>query len=246
MPCHRRTSPPAISIRVCYTSYMSASSETREWVEGLPADTWFRGSAVPHKSTVVRSVLSRLLNEPDPIIGRASHGVYWRQRPPRDPWYGKLPSVTANVWAMLSPDGAGYARANALWQVGWATQVPIRPVVAVPYRNLTPPVLSRGPTPVFQVRYNLRRRELNWNEATLLEAAQSFVFASRRPWKYLLERAAHPGWMVRGAPIRKKMLLWAAETEPPPKRALRTSGDRSFEAVMARLERDLPDIMESA
>lgn len=242
--------------REWYDSYMSsrtagpdrrsASSVAHAWIEALPAGTWFRSAAVPGERHVVRNVLSRLMAEDRPIIGRVAPSVYWRQPPPRDPSYGKVPILTALAKSVLAPPGSGYASWCALRRVGWCRQVPYRTTIAVPYRNLTPPVLPYGPPITFAERHNGRRRDLNWNEATLLEAAMSSGPADYRDWNHaMLSFDWANGWMKQGMPIRKDVFLWAAEAENPLTKWPAGEGYKSFDAVIDRLAANLPEIVDA-
>lgn len=120
--------------------------------------------------------------------------------------------------------------------------MPYRTTVAVPYRNLTPPECPLGPPLTFAYRSNQRRRELNWNEATLLEAALRSHLADYHNWDHamwlLLESN---GWMQRRFPIRRSQFLWAAETEPPPDGKAGSYQDSAFRSVMTRLASDMPE-----
>lgn len=224
----------------------SLSGAAREWIEQLPAGTWFRAAAVPGPKHVVHNVLSRLLAVNLPIIGRAARGIYWRQPPPSARQYGKAPIFTDAADSVFAPPGSGYADFCALSRIGWSTQVPYRTTIAVPYRNLTPPKMPVGPPLRFVERSNERRRDLNWNEANLLEAAKSVAAADYHSWDHamwLLTEAN--GWMKQGEPIRKEMLLWASETEPPGRRwPFDGTGDRAFGVIIARLTDELPDLLE--
>lgn len=227
--------------------HQSLSGAVRSWVESLPAGTWFRTSAVPGPRHVVRNVLSRLVSGATPIIGRAARGIYWRQPPPAARRYGSMPLVLDEAASVLGPPGSCYADFGALSLIGWSTQMPYRATLAVPYRNLTPPALPVSAPVGFVERSNMRRRSLNWNEANLLEAAKSAAAADWHSWEHamwLLTEAN--GWMKQCEPIRKQMLMWAAETEP----TRRTwpgggEGDKAFDAVMARLSDGLPHIVEA-
>ena len=243
----------------CYYSYMtsamvsagvgrqSLSRIAREWIENLPSGTWFRTTAVPGPRQIARNILSRLMSADLPIIGRAARGVYWRQPPPADRQYGKVPIFTEAADSVLAPPGSSYAGFCALSRIGWSTQVPYRTTIAVPYRNITPPKMPVGPPMRFVERSNTRRRDLNWNEANLLEAARSALRADYHNWDHamwLLTEAN--GWMKQGEPIRKDLLLWAAETEPLERGwAGCEHSDKSFGAIIARLSVDLPDLVEA-
>ena len=224
----------------------SVSSAARDWIEALPASTWFRSAAVPGERHVVRNVLARLMAADRPIIGHLAPGVYWRQPSPRDPSHGVAPILDYPAKSVLGPPGSGYANWSALRHVGWCRQVPNKTTIAVPYRNLTPPVLPYGPPIRFVERHNKRRRDLNWNEATLLEAALSSGPADYRSWDHAMQYFDEAnGWMKPGTPIRKDVFLWAAETESPPAKWPAGEGYKSFDAVIGRLAADLPDIVEA-
>ncbi len=249
-------SPTKTRSRLWYDSYMnssavgagrlSASGTARAWIEALPAGTWFRSAAVPGKRHVVRNVLSRLMAVERPIIGRVAPSVYWRQPPPRHPRYGKAPILTHSADSVLAPPGSGYAGRNALHRIGWCRQMPYRTTIAIPYRNLTPPPSPSGPPVLFVERHNRRRRELNWNEATLLEAALSSGPADYRGWDHAMSYFDWAnGWMKQGAPIRKDAFLWAAEAENPQTKWPAGEGYNSFDSVIGRLAADLPDIVKA-
>lgn len=225
---------------------VSASGIARAWIQALPAGSWFRSAAVPGERHVVRNVLSRLMAADRPIIGRLAPSIYWRQPPPLDLDYGMVPPLDYAAKSVLAPHGSGYARWCALRQVGWCRQVPRRTEIAVPYRNLTPPDLPDSPQIVFIERHNRRRRDLNWNEATLIEAALSSGPADYRGWDHAMQYFSEAnGWMKQGMPIRKDRFLWAAAAENPPSNWPAGQGHNSFEAVVARLAADLPDIVDA-
>lgn len=228
-------------------SRMSMSAAARGWIESLPAGTWFRSAAVPGPKHVARNVLSRLMATETPVIGRAANGIYWRQPPPCDASYGMLPTLTHAADSVLAPAGSGYADHSALSHIGWSRQTPARTTIAVPYRNLTPPGLPIGPPVRFIERSNRRRRELNWNEATLLEAARSSGPADYSDWDHAMWCLTEAnGWMKQDAPIRRDLLLWAARGEPQARSWPAGEGDRSFEAVICRLDESLPALLGPA
>ena len=224
-------------------SPVSQSGAARYWVEQLPAGTWFRAAAVPGPKHIAHNTLSRLLAADLPIIGRVAHSIYWRQPPPASRLYGRVPIFTHGADSVLAPSGSGYADFCALARLGWSTQWPYRTTIAVPYRNLTPPTGCRpGPPVRFAERSNVRRRKLNWNEATLLEAARYSSSADYHNWDHamwLLTEAN--GWMKQGEPIRKEVIMWAAETETTDRGPLRLENRQAFDAVVSGLAADLPD-----
>ncbi|WP_419947227.1 hypothetical protein [Candidatus Poriferisodalis sp.] len=227
-------------------SHLSLSGTAREWIEQLPASAWFRAAAVPGPKHIVHNVLSRLLAADFPIIGRAARGIYWRQPPPSAHQYGKAPVFTDAADSVLAPPGSSYAGFCALSRLGWSTQVPYRTTIAIPYRNLTPPTLPTGPPVRFVERSNERRRDLNWNEANLLEAAKAAAAADYQDWEYAMWLLGEAnGWMKPGEPVRKERLLWASETEPPGRRwPFDGDGDRAFGVVIGRLADELPELLE--
>lgn len=146
----------------------------------------------------------------------------------------------------MAPPGSGYADWCALNTVGWSAQVPARTLVAVPHRNLKPPTMPlKGLEFAYAHRPNGRRRALNWNEATLLEAARAFGASDCRSWDAAMESILHRnGRMKPNTPINRGRLLWAAEAEAFKPGWPAGEGDGSFGAVMARLGSDLLDVVE--
>lgn len=228
--------------------HASHAAAARAWIESLPDETWFRTAAVPGPRDIVRNVLTRLLKANLPIIGRAARGLYWRQPPPADDLYGHRPLITETVMPLLAPPGSSYADVSALNRLGWSSQIPYRTTFAVPYRNRTPPTLPRsGPPFRYAERSNKRRRQLNWNEANILEAAAHANRADFHDWEHAIRllREAN-GWMKRGDPVRKERVLWAAETEPPLRGSTLSRSDNQARAAALRvLARDLPDVMDA-
>ena len=224
----------------------SAAETAREWVTSLQPDTWFSVPAVPGPQHVVNTLLHRMMAEERPIIGRASRGLYWRQHPPVSGMYGQVPVLVPPPHSAMAPPGSGYADWCALNAVGWSTQVPARTLVAVPHRNLKPPKMPlKGLEFAYAHRPNERRRDLNWNEATLLEAARAFGASDCRSWDAAMRSILHHnGRMKPNTPINRDRLLWAAETEVFKPRWPTGEGDKSFDAVMSRLGSDLPDVVE--
>ena len=110
-----------------------------------------------------------------------------------------------------------------------------------------PPRIRLGGTyPQFKERSNRRRRELNWNEANLLESARFAARADYHSWDHAIWLLVEAnGWMKHGAPICKQRVLWSAETEPRSRGSvLSDSENRGFAETLTRLKRDLPDIVE--
>ena len=202
---------------------------------------WFKPSSVPGPRNAVYVMLHRMLKEELPIIGRAGRGIYWRQHPPDHMLYGYPP--TQSVAFVVAPQGSGWADFSALSTLGWTTQVPSRLAVAVTVRGLKPPAMhDKGRTPIYKYRPNGRRLELNWGEATLLDAARSFAASDCPTWDYAMERlvSVHPS-SVDDSTIEKDKVLWAATTERFIQKWVEKGTYYSFASVVDRLKADMPD-----
>ena len=207
----------------------------------LPGGTWFKASSVPGPRSAVYTMLHRMLAEQYPIIGRAARGIYWRQHPPEHILYGALP--TTPVAVAVAPAGSGWSDWSALSALGWTTQLPLRYSVAVPVRGIKPPAMFRqGITPIYVYRPNRRRLELNWGEATLLDAARSFGASDCLSWDHAMTSLRSVSVERLGdSTIEKDKVLWAAETERFVSRWPAGEGPHSFAAVIGRLRSDMPD-----
>lgn len=207
----------------------------------LRAGTWFKASWVPGPRGAVHTMLHRMLSEPYPIIGRAARGIYWRQYPPEHILYGLMPSTPVAV--AVAPAGSGWSDWSALVALGWTTQHPVQQSVAVPVRGLTPPKMPhRGVTPVYVFRPNQRRLELNWGEATLLDAARSFGGSDCLSWDHAMQNLIETGTeALADTIIEKDKVMWAAETERFVPRWPAGEGPRSFGAVIEKLQADMPE-----
>lgn len=222
--------------------------DARDWITALPPWTIFRVDAVPGAPAAARSLLSRLVAAERPVVGRIARGLYYREPPPAHHAYRRPSLSEARMAQAYLPTGSGLAGYSALEAVGWTTQIPVRMSFALTRRGLRPPGFLARP-PEIVARSNLRRNRLTWHEVTLLEAARAFPLCDRADWDEALFWLREVACLRGGtsALIRKDALLWAAETErarrhwtvPP------DSPDR-FEAVMARLDRDLPDRLPKA
>jgi len=207
----------------------------------LPGGTWFKPSSVPGPRAAVHTMLHRMLAEPCPIIGRAGRGIYWRQHPPEHILHGALP--TTPVAVAVAPAGSGWSDWSALSALGWTTQIPVRHSVAVPVRGIKPPAMFRqGITPVYVFRPNRRRLELNWGEATLLDAARSFGASDCLSWDHAMTNLISVGASaLADTTVDRDKVMWAAETERFVPRWPAGEGSDSFGAVIGRLQSDMPD-----
>ncbi len=218
----------------------------REWIVGLPVGTWFTVPAVPAPKQIVNDLIKRLLADAPSIIGRAARGLYWRQPPSISSLHGLVPRINSSFYWAAAPPGSGYADWNALLALGWGTQVPVQVEIAVPIRNLVPPRMPlKGEEVGYKHRPNPRRRDLNWNEATLLEGARSCGAADPRLWGSAISGIVEGNWKYKPrTPINKERLLWAAESERADSKWPAGKGEMSFGSVVSMLASDLPDVTE--
>lgn len=219
-----------------------ATDLVRAWVESLPPRQWFHLREVPGQAEEARAVLGLLSEGDAPLVSREAEDIYWRRTNSRLD-YTCPPLLIGHAKSVLAPPGSSYATYNALHYLSWSTQVPCRTTMAVPYMGLTPPGLPEACPVQYEERTNLRRRELNWNEANLLEAAKYSIYGDYLDWDYAMcTFRLWNGWMKPDVPLRKKVFLWAAETEPDVDDGC-DYGDcwRSFPRTLERLRRDLPE-----
>ena len=219
----------------------TVTADSEDWIVSLPGGTWFKASSVPGPRGAVHTMLYRMIAEPTPIIGRAARGIYWRQHPPDHILHGLMPNTPVAV--AVAPAGSGWSDWSALVALRWSTQYPIQHSVAVPVRGIKPPSMPhRGVTPIYAYRPNRRRLELNWGEATLLDAARSFGGSDCRSWDDAMERLANVGTRaLADTTIEKDKVMWAAVTERFVSKWPAGEGPRAFGTVMARLRSDMPD-----
>jgi len=219
----------------------TVTADSEDWIVDLPGGTWFKASSVPGPRSAVYTMLHRMLAEPSPIVGRAARGIYWRQHPPEHILYGALP--TTPVAVAVAPAGSGWSDWSALSALGWTTQLPLRYSVAVPVRGIKPPAMFRqGITPIYVYRPSRRRLELNWGEATLLDAARSFGASDCLSWDHAMTNLRSVSVERLGDSIvEKDKVMWAAETERFVSRWPAGEGPYSFSAVIGRLRSDMPD-----
>ncbi len=87
---------------------------------------------------------------------------------------------------------------------------------------------------------------MNWNEATLLEAALSSGAADYRDWDQAMQYLGEAnGWMKQGMPIRREVFLWVSAAENPPSEWPAGQGYNSFRSVIDRLAANLPEIVDA-
>lgn len=224
----------------------NATGIARGWILNLPAGTWFSVPAVPAPKRVVNNLLSRMLAEERPVIGRAARGLYWRQHPPATGRHGRPPRRDVACLSVACPQGSGYADWDALFALGWSTQMPARTIIATPHRNLKPPTMRLpGEQWTYLHRPNQRRRDLNWNEATLLEGASAFAAASHGTWEEKIGRLINgecPG-LKPYTMISMRKVERVAETEKALHRWPAGEDDLGVRHVIGRLVADLPEVV---
>ena len=103
-------------------------------------------------------------------------------------------------------------------------------------------MFRQGITPIYVFRPNRRRLELNWGEATLLDAARSFGASDCLSWDHALTSLKNTSAeSLGGASIEKDKVMWAAKTERFVPRWPAGEGPHAFGAVIGRLQSDMPD-----
>ena len=223
----------------------AAATEARQWIDSLPPYTTFRTDAVPGPRSVVHPLLTRMLRKDRPTITRLARGLYQRQPPPVHPLYGRPHIDSVQMGRAYLPSGAGLAGLSALHAFGWTTQWPARTTFAVPYahRGTTPAFLGRRP-PRYVVRHNHRRLKLTWHEVSLLEACLEFAMTDTHNWNHAMHKLLLRTTGRRGGLLRRGVFLHAAETEPHAEQSASSGAYTSFEAVVKRLGRDLPAVLD--
>lgn len=146
----------------------------------------------------------------------------------------------------MAPSGSGWARWSALGAFHWSTQGPVQHSVAVPVRGLSAPQLAhRGVTPVYVYRPNQRRLDLNWGEATLLDAVRSYDGRDEYiSWDDALLNllAVHPD-AIESTVIERDKVLWAAETERFRPKWPDVAEPGAFKSLIRRLQSDMPEVV---
>ncbi len=179
-----------------------------KWLDQVPADSFFAASDVPGDATAVHPLLSRLAADPQSDIARVKNGLYWKR--PAAGVLGIRPNGPAPRSAGIAAAGrgAGLAGDSAVNALGWSTQVPATPSVAVVGR---PPKGVRGVR--FVSRSNLARLELTAAEVTLLEALR-VSHANLDIDPSLIPKALRS--MAAAGTVRLDRLITAAQSDRAP------------------------------
>ncbi len=188
----------------------SQNARAVDWVLGLDYGRWFYTHEVPGAPQIVYPVLSRLCKDKNTGVKRVAKGLYWRGWPSSNPQHWRTPKYQI-AGLLLAGPGAGLGSWSALHALRWTTQSPVVSLLT----TLRKPH-SRLPSSVrFTVNRNQRRKELNWNEVTILEGVHMFEW-SEEPWHECLS-ASRRGLSQYHLPsidtIHPDKLVWAAETE---------------------------------
>ena len=155
-------------------------SSVRDWVLAREPGSCFTSSEVPGKPETVAVTLSRLAGSGGPIV-RARRGIYWRRSP--DTRFGSSAPDPEEVALLAAGSGAGPAGASAANRIGFSTQVPRRPHLAVIGR------IPKGlPGVRFTSRSNPHRILLSPIEVAVLEAVRDFDRHSEVAWPVALRR----------------------------------------------------------
>ncbi len=216
----------------------------RQWIEQLPAFTYFRESAVPVADEIRAEVITELLSEKLPIFGELPCGLYIREPPPAHWAYGKAMTNELRLLNAHSPAGSGLAEISALNALGLTNQVPATYRVAIPSSDPTPSGVTGIPV-TYITRDNPRRKALSWHEVTVLEAVRLFWACDRAKWKHVVRalRDADQLVPVGASPlIRRRQLVWAAQTEEF-QNSYRDVTQSQFNSVIRRLNRSLPRVV---
>ena len=213
----------------------------RSWVEQLPVGVLFdlddAQEAFPGKSRdAIKMALGRLCKGDDPLVVRATRGIYCRRRLGlRLKTPIPLEAKRALPWRIAGP-GAAITGPDIINRIGWSTQVPPRLWIAVVGRPPRCPASGA----VFVGRANRKRLGLGVWEASLLEAVRCFGEWSEMKWDDALDKYDRYMALGRyGDPVRIGPLLEAAEGERglgpeflPRCRELFAAGTKSPEAAI--------------
>lgn len=188
------------------------SAALRDWLDGLPGQSFFFTDEIPDWTSSLRSTLSRISADCDHPVVRVAHGFYckrWHQDwPPQD----RIDAVNVGFASLhFAGAGAGAANWNALNQVGWTAQHPARKDVCC----FGKPPRSPWPHTRFVERLNERRADLTWAEVALLEALRLFDY-SDIDWDEAVGIIASGDYLGRlryDAEVDRDRLHWAAEGE---------------------------------
>ena len=164
-------------------------SPSIEYLREAPVGTFLTVGDLPGSPAAARQCLAREDRDPYGLVSRVAHGLYWRADhydPPKVTRNGKTftkttPSPTAVAMHMAGP-GCGWTGYDALRQFRLTTQIPAQLWLAVVGRPPQSPK-RKGPKIRFFGRANEMRRELTFEEVTLLEALRFYeTFGQVEPW----------------------------------------------------------------
>lgn len=160
-----------------------------EYLREVPIGTFLTVGDLPGSSAAARQCLAREDRDPYGLVRRVAHGLYWRADhydPPLVTRNGKkltktTPGAEAVAVHMAGP-GCGSTGYDALRSFRLTTQIPAQVWLAVVGRPLQSPK-RKGPKIRFFGRANEMRRELTFEEVTLLEALRCYeTFGQVEPW----------------------------------------------------------------
>lgn len=160
-----------------------------EYLRGVPVGTFLTVGDLPGSSAAARQCLAREDRDPYGLVRRIAHGLYWRadhHDPPLVTRSGKkltktTPGAEAVAVHMAGP-GCGLTGYDALRSFRLTTQIPAQVWLAVVGRPPQSPKM-KGPKIRFFGRANEMRRELTFEEVTLLEALRYYEkFGQVEPW----------------------------------------------------------------
>lgn len=154
----------------------------RKHIDKAPQGTWFHLSTLG-RSNNVEQQFSRLSRDPQGPVIRAAKGLYYKSGP-ADPFFGKLrPSPVEIALEVARGQGVGPAGTTAVAFLGFTTQVPPRPSLAI---------VGSAPTGItgvdWQVRRNVARTKLTFAEIAVVELLSIFPVGSEVPWNSIVNR----------------------------------------------------------
>lgn len=185
---------------------MDRNGATRRWVDSLPPRSFFALADAPGSRHAAENALARLATVDGPIT-RVKPGLYWKR--PLVGRFGRPSRPDAYEAAMFALGaGAGPSGASATAALGFTTQVPMKPEIAVVGRT------PKGLDGVRLVsRSNHRRLELKPLEIATLEALRSFPRFAEIARPDALNRLRD---LAHDRQIDLERTSWAAATERRP------------------------------
>ena len=170
---------------------MAAARDALDALAATPVETFVKASDLPVCPAAARRCLAREAADPRGMVLRVGHGLYWRARlrdrpftasvgPYRGVAQTKVEPSAAQIADLYSGPGTGITGIEALRKYGMTQQISSELWLAVVGRAPRPPA---GRRIKLVGRGNERRKELSYEEVTLLEAIRSYPETRQvQPW----------------------------------------------------------------